>query len=560
MAKITNKSSLNIGTELTVNVTTRTITLNVAGNLVAKDGCTWQAVYSKLIQLWESATYNEHPFPFYTIDALSGQFNIGFDGTRYNDWVFGDTLSTGTRLYLRDGGWNEYTPTTPGADGTSASGTVAATFAGVVTLGAVSTSAQLYYQKVSAGSAIDFTYTDAANLGVQVYGDATHGNFTNNTFMQGFCRVYGKKYSSSVLADTGKTGTGSYLVNLLLSNSDDLDSSGAYADIITTPIAPYDKMRINYFASAFQRDVDLAATPRSFGIVVDVGTHTGVDGSTGASGSTLTSATGGITGANFAGGTVEIHNGVNKGVFTISGTPSGTVVTITGTFSATPQTGASFTIKPAVASTATLQQIYSFVQAKLVQAATINDVSGGTSVIGKTASLLMNWTAKLVCGVYAPTNPAGGGTGVCVEGVADAYINTVQLYDNSAVLREYPFASAGTMNFSSNLVGGWYVLYYSDLTATNDWGTVDAVIVRDKTNANISGTIGSTAITFNYDFTNQLEGGMRTGGTDTAVTLVAGKSGSAKPVVVATTAQTGLTASKSISITATAETDRAYQA
>jgi hypothetical protein len=555
MAKITSKASLNVGTELTVNVATRTITLNVAGNLVAKDGCTWQALYSKLIQLWESAAYNEHPFPAYAIDALSGQFNLGFDGTRYNNWVFGDTLSTGTRLYLRDGGWNEYTPTTPGADGTAVAGAIKATFAGVVTLGTVSAGAQLYYQKVSAGAAIDFTYTDAANLGVQVYGDASNGNFTNNTYLQGFCRVYGKKYSSSVLADTGKSGTGSYLVNLLLSNSDDLDSSGLYADIITTPVAPYNKMRINYFATAFNRDVDTTGTNRAFGIVVDVGTHSGVDGSMGAGGTTLSSALGGITGANFIGGTVEVLSGTNKGTYTISGTPSATVVTITTTFP-NAQSNQSFVIKPLVASTATLQQVYSFVQAKLVQPATIN--SQATSVIGKTASLLMNWTAKLVCGVYAPTNPAGGGTGVCVEGVPDAYINTVQFYDNSATLREYPFASAGSLNFSSNLVGGWYVLYYSDLSATNDWGTADAVIVRNKANTNISGTIGSTAIAFNYDYTNQTEGGLRAGGTDTAVTLVAGKSGSAKPVVVATSAAGGLTASKSISITATAETDRSY--
>jgi hypothetical protein len=458
-------------------------------------------------------------------------------------------------LYLRDGGWNEYTPTTPGADGTAVAGTIKATFAGVVTLGTVSAGAQLYYQKVSAGAAIDFTYTDAANLGVQVYGDASNGNFTNNTYLQGFCRVYGKKYSSSVLADTGKSGTGSYLVNLLLSNSDDLDSSGLYADIITTPVAPYNKMRINYFATAFNRDVDTTGTNRAFGIVVDVGTHSGVDGSMGAGGTTLSSALGGITGANFIGGTVEVLSGTNKGTYTISGTPSATVVTITTTFP-NAQSNQSFVIKPLVASTATLQQVYSFVQAKLVQPATIN--SQATSVIGKTASLLMNWTAKLVCGVYAPTNPAGGGTGVCVEGVPDAYINTVQFYDNSATLREYPFASAGSLNFSSNLVGGWYVLYYSDLSATNDWGTADAVIVRNKANTNISGTIGSTAIAFNYDYTNQTEGGLRAGGTDTAVTLVAGKSGSAKPVVVATSAAGGLTASKSISITATAETDRSY--
>lgn len=557
MTKIVDKANLNIGTELTVNVATRTITLNVAGNLVAKDGVTWQALYSKLIQLWESPTYNEHPFPFYTIDALSGQFNIGFDGTRYNNWVFGGTLSTGTRLYLRDGGWNEYTPTTAGADGTSATGTVAATFAGIVTLGSVSTSAQLYYQKVSAGTAIDFTYPDAANIGVQVYGDASNGNFTNNTYLKGYCRIASKKYTESVLADTGQTGTGAYKVNLLLSNSDDLDIVNNDTDVITTPIAPYNKMRINYFSGAFQKDVDTVGTPRSFGIVVDVGTHSGIDGS-GTSGTTsFTSATGGITGANFTGGTLTIHNGAAKGVYTISGTPTATVVTTTTNLLGTAS-GASYTLSPATPVTATLKQVYTFVQAKLRQAASINNVNGGTSVIGKTASLLMNWTAKLVCGFYAPTNPAGGGSGVIVEGLSDADINTIQFFDNTATQREYPYASAGTLDFSANLVGGWYVLYYSDLSATNDWGTVDAVIVKNKSGVDIAGTISSASIPFNYDYTNETAGGLRTGGTDTAVTLVAGKSGSAKPVVVSTSAAGGLTASKAIKIAAVAETDRAY--
>lgn len=554
MAKLTSKASLNNGTELAVDTSARTITLSVAGNLVAKDGVTWQALYSKLVQLWESPTYNAYPFPFYTIDALSGQFNIGFDGTRYNTWAFAGS----TRLYLRDGGWNEYTATTPGADGTAAAGTINSTYAGVVSLGTVSAAAQLYYQKDSAlGTAIDFTYTDAANLGVQVYGDASHGNFANANYLQGFCRVYGKKYSSSVLADTGKSATGAYLINLLLANSDDLDATGAYADIITTPIAPYTKMRINYFASAFIKNIDgagVAGSVNHYGIVVDVGTHSGVDGVSNGT-TSFTTAAAGITGANFTGGTLVVHSGAGAGTYTISGTPAAGTVTLTGTVPAA--SGASFTLNPAVPSTATLRQIYSFVQAKLLQATSIN--SQATSVIGKTASLLMNWTAKLVCGVYAPSNPAGGGTGVCVEGVTDAEINTVQFYDNTATLREYSYASAGVLNFSANLVGGWYVLYYSDLTAANDWSTATAVVVRDKNNNPISGTIGAAAVSFNYDYTNQTEGGKRTGGTDTAVTLVCGKSGSAKPVVVSVAAASGLTASKSISITATAETDRAYQ-
>jgi hypothetical protein len=425
-----------------------------------------------------------------------------------------------------------------------------------VSLGTVSASAQLYYQKISAGTAIDFTYTDAANLGVQVYGDATHGSLSNANYLKGFCRVYGKKYTESVLADTGKSATGSYLINLLLSNSDDLDATGVYADIITTPVAPYDKMRINYFASAFIKNVDgagVAGSVNHYGIVVDVGTHSGVDGVSNGT-TSFTTAAAGITGANFTGGTLVVHSGAGAGTYTISGSPAAGTVTTTATIPAA--SGASFTLYPTVASTATLRQIYSYVQAKLLQATSIN--SQATSVIGKTASLLMNWTAKLVCGVYAPTNPAGGGTGVAVEGVSAADINTIQFYDNTAVLREYPYASAGTLEFSANLVGGWYVLYYTDLTTTNDWGTATAVVVRDKDNVNISGTVGSASIAFTYDYTNQTEGGKRTGGTDTAVTLVAGKSGSAKPVVVSVVAASGLTASKAIKITATAETDRAY--
>jgi hypothetical protein len=546
MAKITNKSSLNIGTELTVNVATRIITLNVAGNLVAKDGCTWQALYSKMIALWQTASYNEHPFPFYTIDALSGQFNIGFDGTRYNDWTF----EANTKLYLRDGGWNAYTPTTPGADGTSATGTIAGTNVGIVSLGTVSTGAQLYYQKVSAGSATNFTYTDAANIGVDVTADTT--------YFKGYCREYAKKYSESVLADTGKTATGAYLVNLLLSNSDDLDIVNTDTDVIDTPISPYSKMRISYFATNYTKAVE-SGTGRNFGIVVDVGTHSGVDGSATSAGSVLTSAIGGIdiSGNPFAGGTLTIHEGTNKGIYNISGNPTATTVTITGTFPATEAT-ASFTIQRAVPIVASLKQIYTFVQAKLRQAATINNVSGGTSVIGKTASLLMNWTAKLVCGFYAPTNPAGGGSGVIVEGLADADVNSIIFYDNTAATREYPYAAAGTLNFNSNLTSGgtgYYVLYYTDLSAGNDYGTANAVIVKNKLGVDIAGTISSASIAFNYDYTNDTAGVLRTGGTETAVTLIAGNPGVAKPVVATGT----LIESKAISISAVAEQDRAYQ-
>ena len=61
MAKITTRAQLNVGTELLINETNRTIGFAVAGNSVAKDGCTGQALYSKLVDLWSTATYSVLP-------------------------------------------------------------------------------------------------------------------------------------------------------------------------------------------------------------------------------------------------------------------------------------------------------------------------------------------------------------------------------------------------------------------------------------------------------------------------------------------------------------------
>lgn len=251
MAKITNKSQLNVGTELTINEPARTITLNVAGNLIAKDGVTWQALYSKFVDLWATSTYQDSPFPFYAIDALSGQFQIGTDGATYSGWTFADTAS---RQMLRDGGWSEY----------SAAGALQRQYAGMVGLGTVSSGAQLYYQRASSDAPTDFTFTDQCNEGIQVFGDASNGNFDKRTYFKGFVREYAKKYKDSVLADTGKTTTGAYLVNLLLSNEDD---SKIQANDAAMTGAPYDNITVEYFGSDQSRSVGASSYP--FRVIVD---------------------------------------------------------------------------------------------------------------------------------------------------------------------------------------------------------------------------------------------------------------------------------------------------
>jgi len=254
MAKITSKSSLNVGTELTVNETTKKITLNVAGNLVAKDGVTWQALYSKLVDLWATATYQDSPFPAYAIDALSGQFQIGTDGSTFNGWTF---FNDASRQMLRDGGWSEY----------NSSGALARQYVGIVGLGSVSSGSQEYYQKVSGGAAANFTFADQCNEGIQVFGDiaadATTTTFDNRVYFKAYCREYAKKYKDSVLADTGKTATGAYIVNMLLSNEDDLKIQAADGAMSG---APYSGITVSYYSANQSRII--GGVSRNFKIII----------------------------------------------------------------------------------------------------------------------------------------------------------------------------------------------------------------------------------------------------------------------------------------------------
>ena len=131
MAKITDPDDLNVGVEITIDTTAKTFTLNVAGNLIAKDGVTLQALYSKFVDLWLTPSYNKYPFPMYTIDALSGQYVFGFDGSSYSGWK---PANDATRQMLRDGGWSEY----------SSSAVLNRQYVGIVSLGDVSTGSQMY--------------------------------------------------------------------------------------------------------------------------------------------------------------------------------------------------------------------------------------------------------------------------------------------------------------------------------------------------------------------------------------------------------------------------------
>lgn len=258
MAKITNKSDLVVGSNLIIDEPARTIQLLEAGSLVFKDGVAWQALYSRIVDLWATSTYQDSPMPFYAIDALSGQYQIGTDGATYSGWTWADT---NTRNALRDGGWAEY----------NSSGVKTAEYVGAVGLGSITPAGtcQPYYHLAATDGPTNFPFTDQFNVGVKVYDNVS---LDKRTYFKAFIREYGKKFKSSILADTGSSGTGPFKQNFLVSNEDDLKlttllgSNQATADAAMSG-APYSGITVAYYTSDQSRTIGGTGYP--FRIIIE---------------------------------------------------------------------------------------------------------------------------------------------------------------------------------------------------------------------------------------------------------------------------------------------------
>ena len=263
----------------------------------------------------------------------------------------------------------------------------------------------------------------------------------------------GKTFQKSDLAGigiTGAAGMDNKVFRFPLSNTTDLNISSTDATVDGS--SPWTEIDIRYFATAFNREVD-SPTNRDFGIVIDVGTHSGVDGSTGAGGVVLTSAEGGIVDdGRFESGTLRIHEGTDENtVFNIdtgAAAVTATTVTITG---ATFAIGSalSFTIQRATPIVATKTEIYEKIQRALRDPVDIDFLT--TVVNGRTADELLRFVGPdLEGGQAIPVNPNGGGSGVIIEGFDSNDTNNLFFFDNTGTRRNFPFVAAGTISFNQN--------------------------------------------------------------------------------------------------------------
>ncbi len=519
MPKITDPDSLNDGvtdngsTEVFINTTAKSIKLNITGNLSNtgiqnENGVTLKALYSFLKEEWRNDPNSKNlaafDFPMIPITDESFEFVAG--------WNLADATSRGL---IRDAGWAVK----------NLAGANTELWAGIIGLGTIETDDQLYYQQESLGASTNFLLTGQVNQAVQIYNDPNgDGNladgYDRRTVFNLFVREYNQLYGKAGLVDIGVTNMASIAYRFPISTSADLNIKDT--DVNVAANLPYTAIKVRYFDQPYTKDVDSTAD-RNFGIVIDVGTHSGVDGSSTASGNTLTTAEAGIVGADYTGGTLTIHEGANAGVYTISGTPTASVVTISGTFPASV-TNQSFTLQRASPVVATAEQIYTKVQYLQRQAADMDGTD--QTVAGKTADQLLTFVGSdLKAGaITGRTNPNGGGTGVIVEGFAANDTNRIAFYDNTSTARTYPYVASLTINFGDNLkndTSAKYWVYFSTLPgAGNDFGESGAIIVDDNSGADMAGLVsgsGSIVKTFNYDGNTQ---GGRTAGTDASITVI----------------------------------------
>jgi hypothetical protein len=528
--------------EVYINTATKTIKLVTVGNL-STDGVTLKCLYSFLKEEWrlDPNTKNLAAFPFPMTPITDEQFEL-VDG-----WDF---VADASRYLIRTGGWAVR----------NVAGNVTQMWAGVVGLGDIEAGDQLYFQQSAGGAATNFQLTGQVNQAVQILRDddgdgnfAEGSDFDRRSYLKIFVREQAQVYDDSDNTSIGRPVLTFQSYGFPISTAVDLNIDESDVNIAAN--APYTDIRIRYFDQAFTRDVE-SGTGRSFGIVIDVGTHSGVDGSAPGGASVLTTAEAGMGVNAYAGGTLRIHEGTNENVTYPIVSNTANTITVTGTLAV--GANMSFTAQRATPVVATLQQIYEKIQHSLRQNSDIDATD--QTVTGKTADLLAEFVGStLKLGTFLPTNPNGGGSGVIVEGFRVSDTNDLVFTDNGGVERSFPFVASLTLNFGANLVADASAKYWVFFTTLpgggNDYGETGAVIVDDNNGVDMAGNVSaqsSVTLSFNYDGNSQ---GGRTPGTDAPITVVA--LGLATGQYVRSTGTIGRSTSNSVSLTASLE--RNYQ-
>lgn len=516
MALITDPDDLNQGTEVTINTSTRKITLTVAGNL-SNDGVTLQALYSFFKEEWKSdSLLIPHPFPMIAITPEQFEF--------IENWA--PTNNT-TRKLIRTGGWREIED----------DDTLDEEWPCVITLGNFvdenPTDGDLaYYQQgddnTDTAAAVDFDFRGPVNEAVQSYHNVTPAD-TGTGFDITTNNVIGR-------ADGGNWDTDGYKVGgrVEISNAEDAANNGTYLlsavqngvngdltiqqtgpdtgsgfDFTTTTITRNDSG--SWLDEGYRVDgnvtVSLANTPANNGsytitqVTATVITTTGLTADTGdttavfkplvnnTADTTITFAvddrnvlnvkvrertsTGETEARTFdssdlsAIGVTLVDNKVFR--FPLANATDLKITETDANIDAnTPYTNMDITYYSTAQSRSIGGSSYDFGIIIDGASGTAEEIyefvqrqlrkdsdidAGAGTVVGRTADELLIFVGEtLVTGRAIPDNPIGGGSGVYIDNFDSNDTNRLIFTDNTGTERTFPFVAAGTINFNPNLV------------------------------------------------------------------------------------------------------------
>jgi hypothetical protein len=243
VAIIVDPDQLVQGTEVTLNTSTRKITLAVAGNMSA-DGVALQALYSFLKEEWkDDSSLIKHPFPMEPVTPEQYELKNGWD-------FVNDT----SRNLVRNAGWAVL----------NSSGVITGMWAGVITLGSLETDDQVYYQQSVGGTATNVVRQGVVNQAVPIYSDpngdgSTADGFDYRNTLNIFVREWQQTYAKATLQDIGVSAMTYQAYRFPLASSSDLKVTHTESVVNTT--TPYTGINITYFESNQMRTIGAGSYP-----------------------------------------------------------------------------------------------------------------------------------------------------------------------------------------------------------------------------------------------------------------------------------------------------------
>ena len=163
----------------------------------------------------------------------------------------------------------------------------------------------------------------------------------------------------------------------------------------------------------------------------------------------------------------------------------------------------------------TLNQCFEFIQRELRRATDIDESTGASR--GDVTDLLMTFAS-----------PTGVGLDMFIDDLASADVNNVTFNDVAGNAQNFPFVAGVTIQLNDNLINSTdckVTVFFTNNDAGDDdgkdFGTPDAIIVKDNSNTDMVAVNPSADLEYTYDYDFNVQRGSGSGGTVVPITIVA---------------------------------------